>query len=416
MKKIENRILTVLFVLFIFGFGIMFIVLPDNDFSYEENRKLQSFPAFDSKALLSGDFSERMNKYYADQFPARDGLVGVKGICETVLLKGENNGVLLGKNGQLAVRMFDAYLDRYTASKDIDYFYKENVDSAARNIIEFSEKSKLPVTVIIPPRTIDVASSAFSYPDEISSSLQKRISDNLSGCESFVPVFDMLKERYDNGEYVYYKTDHHWTTYGAYCVYSELMNVWGKRDEIIAESEFDIEKIEGFYGTTWSRAGYKFVSPDYIEIWTLGDEDRYLSTVYDRKSAIDDNGNRIIVRDEAKKFTTFYNRDYLFEKDKYSVFLDGTHSEMSVKFIPKTGFENDDKLNSEERKRLLVAKDSFANSLVPFLSRHYDIVLVNLAAGITDLTGYAEEYECDEILIIYNVQNIIENRYLADVA
>ena len=71
---------------------------------------------------------------------------------------------------------------------------------------------------------------------------------------------------------------------------------------------------------------------------------------------------------------------------------------------------------SVHRKRLLVAKDSFANSLVPFLARHYDIVLINLAAGMTDLSGYAEEYECDEILIIYNTQNIVENRNLAEVS
>lgn len=409
MKKFENRLLITLFVLFIFGFGVMFIILPDKSFSYEENRQLQTFPDIDADSLLSGEFGDKINKYYADQFPARDQLVGVKGVCETLLLKGENNGVLLGKNGQLAVRMFDAYLDRYTTVEDIDYFYYENIDMTTRNIIDFCADSKLPVTVIIPPRTIDVASLAFMYPDEISYELQKRISDNLSGCNSFVPTFDMLKEKYDSGEYVYYKTDHHWTTYGAYCVYTELMKTWGREEEIIDQKEFNIERIEDFYGTTWSRAGYKFISPDYIEIWSLGDEDRYVSTVYDRKNILDDSGNNSVVRQEVKSFKTFYNRDYLQQKDKYSVFLDGTHSEMSVTLI-------DADTESVHRKRLLVAKDSFANSLVPFLARHYDIVLINLAAGMTDLSGYAEEYECDEILIIYNTQNIVENRNLAEVS
>ena len=128
-QKIANILTVLLFVIPLALGLILFVALPDKDFSEEENRSLQTLPKLTWKSLSEGKYGQQMNSYFADQFPARDALVGLKGVAELALGKGENNGVVLGKDGQLAVRWFDAYVDRLTRVYDTDFYAKESIDA-----------------------------------------------------------------------------------------------------------------------------------------------------------------------------------------------------------------------------------------------------------------------------------------------
>ena len=403
MKNIINIVTSVLFAAFLLIFTAAFVLTPDADFSEEENRSLTTFPKFTWERLLDGSFSSDINEYFADQFPARDALVGIKGVTETLLLKGENNGVLLGDDGQLAVRLFDAYKSRLERTPDMDYYYTENVAVAVDALNAFAKSSVVPVTTMIPPRTVDIASSAFDYPTEISDVLDAQLAESIvpeAGYLADLPK--QMETRYNDGEYVYFRTDHHWTTYGAYIAYIMLMQEWDMTDEILPPESFTVETIENFYGTTWSRAGYKFVEPDTLEVWTLGNEDEFTTTCYTEKQVKGEDGKPTKVKEAAKTFPGWLNREYLTKKDKYAAFLDGTHNEQTVFKTTETG-----------RPRLLLAKDSFANTMVPFLVQHFDLVIVNLAGRMTDLTEYINEYGCDRVLIVWNRANLIENNILA---
>ena len=149
-------------------------------------------------------------------------------------------------------------------------------------------------------------------------------------------------------------------------------------DSVIPKEDFTVSATSGFYGTSWSKSGFRFVPGDTIELWYFGNEDEFTTNTGDGS------------------FSGFYNTDWLSEKDKYSVFIDGTHSVTTVK-----------KSGGEPRETLLVAKDSFADSLVPFLAQHFDLVIVNLAGRMTDLTAYAAEYSADRVLIVWNFENLI---------
>ena len=403
MKTIINIVTSVLFAAFLLIFTAAFVLTPDADFSEEENRSLTTFPKFTWERLLDGSFSSDINEYFADQFPARDALVGIKGVTETLLLKGENNGVLLGDDGQLAVRLFDAYKSRLERTPDMDYYYTENVAVAVDALNAFAKSSVVPVTTMIPPRTVDIASSAFDYPTEISDVLDVQLAESIvpeAGYLADLPK--QMETRYNDGEYVYFRTDHHWTTYGAYIAYIMLMQEWDMTDEILPPESFAVETIENFYGTTWSRAGYKFVEPDTLEVWTPGNEDEFTTTCYTEKQVKGEDGKPTKVKEAAKTFPGWLNREYLTKKDKYAAFLDGTHNEQTVFKTTETG-----------RPRLLIAKDSFANTMVPFLAQHFDLVIVNLAGRMTDLTEYVSEYGCDRVLIVWNRANLIENNILA---
>ena len=327
-----------------------------------------------------------MNEYFADQFPARDVLVGIKGVAELALGKGGNNGVVLGKDGVLAVRWFDAYLNRTTRVEDTDYYAKDVIAAQMAAINQLSADlaaQGLGLTVIIPPRTLDVYGAQVRYPQKAADALWQDISAGLDESVSYLDLREVMQNATEAGEYVYYRTDHHWTTEGAYLAYGALMTRWGREADALPRSSFTVERVDGFYGTTWSRAGLKFISPDLLEIWHFEGEDDY--TVTDPETGV--------------SFSGFYNRDYLTKKDKYSVFLDGTHSVLTVT-----------KSTDEQRPTLLVLKDSFFNSMVPFLAQHYDLVVVNLSVGISQpISAYIEQYGCDGVLVVFNGENIIEN-------
>ena len=387
MKKITHIITTVLFLAILFGLAAAFVIIPDKDYSENEKRNLQTFPEFSLEALMDGKFSSEINEYFADQFPLRDAFVSIKALAELSLFKGENNGVLLGENETLAVRTFSIFKDRLNRTEGMDHFYENSVEKQLEALNKFAaEKASVPVHVIIPPRVIDVASESFNYPSNVSVSLDALVSTTLSE-DLLIPVSPVLKEKYSSGEYVYYRTDHHWTTLGAYYAYVEIMKSFGMEEDIIPRDKFTVNVVaDDFYGTTWSKCGFSFVSPDTMEFWSLGNEDKFTTTIGERS------------------FSGFYDMSYLETMDKYSAFISGTNDVTLVE-------SNYD----EERPVLLLPKDSFANSLVPFLAQHFDLVLVNMANRMTNISAYAEQYSADRILFVWNAENLITSGNLGNV-
>ncbi|MBR5445501.1 MAG: hypothetical protein IKV57_05235 [Clostridia bacterium] len=404
-NKVINITTSVLFAVIIFAFAIAFVIVPDSDFSEEENRSLTTFPKFSWEALMDGSFSSKINEYFADQFPARNSLVGIKGVTETAFGKGENNGVLLGKNGQLAVRLFNIYKSRLERVADMDYFVSETVTQSVDALNAWAKDSSVPVATILPPRTVDVAASAFRYPTEISDSLQTLLSETIAPEANYIDLLPLMREKYDAGEYVYLRTDHHWTTYGAYIAYTELMKSWGLEADILTMDAFSVETVENFYGTTWSKSGYKFIAPETLEVWTAGNEDRFTTSCISEKQVKGEDGKPVAVKEAYKTFSGWLDRSFLTQKDKYGAFLAGTHNEQTV-------FLDD---GNTGRERLLIVKDSFAHTMVPFLAQHFDLVIINLAAKVANITEYVEEYDCDRVVVVYNWANLIENNNMAAV-
>ena len=382
MKQKINIVTVCLFAAILFGFAVAFLILPDNSFSEQENRSLRTLPSFSAQKLADGSFGEEINEYFADQFPMRDPLVGLKGVCEIALGKGENNGVLLGEDGQLATRLFEVKsADGTTAAVELDAFDPDHVRGAAEGLNRVTASLDIPFTVFLTGRTIDIAADAFDYPNDFGNALRETLYGSLNADVDAIDSVSAFRKLYNDGAYVYYKTDHHWTTEGAYQAYVMLMKNWGMEDAVIPADAFDVQTVSTkFYGTAWSAGGMKFVSPDSIDFWLYGNEDGFTVTA------------------DGKALDGFYNTDYLLRKDKYSAFLDGTHDVVTVT------------KNGEVRPKLLLLKDSFANALAPFLAQHFDLVLLNLSStrtDHTDLTALCAQYEADRALLVYTLENVV---------
>ena len=381
-NKIISIITIVLFLAVIFGFGVSFWIVPDKTFSESENRVLQSFPQISFQSILDGELSEDFNAYYTDQFPLRDGMLTLGGVTQLAMGQGESNGVLVGKNGQLAVRKFDAYISLTQRAYDTDYFSPAHIQNSITSLEALEQKLEIPLTVLPAPRTIDVTISAFDYPKEICDNLHDTLFDGLH--QAGVDTLDLTstyQSLYESGEYVYYRTDHHWTTLGAYTAYVTLMEHWGMANDILPQEAFDVQTVEDFYGTTWSRAGLSYLPADTLEIWSMADDNTYVMADKDGKT--------------IQK--GFIDPSYLSKKDKYGAFLSGTRQIITITQ------EN----NTAPKPRLLVARDSFASAIAPFLARHFDLVLVNLSGGMTNLSSYATTYQCDRVLVLCNLENFV---------
>lgn len=382
MKRFSEYATVVLFCLILFSLTILFVLIPDREFSEKENRDLASFPTFNKDTFFSGQFATDLNVYFADQFPFRNAFVNLQAGTELLLGKGENNGVLYSYD-QLAVKDFNAYQSRMHITNNTDHIYLDTVKAQLNVLDKFAVSVHIPMATVLPGRTIDVCDNAFSYDRPDGDAVFEAMKDLLSEDCGYIDSLSILRERFDSGEYVTYKTDHHWTTLGAYYVYCEIMKEFGREDKIIPAKDFEIEYVENFSGTTAAKANFPFYSKDTLELWHLPDDDSYTVTV------------------DGTALDGFYARSYLDASDKYSVFLDGTHNVTEIR------------KNGEDRDTLLIAKDSFANCLIPFLAREFDIVALNLRTN-TNLTAAIETYSADALLIVYNVENIITSADLGN--
>ena len=381
MKK-QAYATALLFLSVLFAFSLAFVLLPDRDFSEQENRSLASLPRFSWQKLARGEFAAQVNDYFADQFPLRDTLVGVKAVLEISMGKGENNGILQGKNGALARYRFDVLRADGQTAEQTDGIDRTAIQNACNGICRVQKELKLPFTVLLTGRNIDVAPTLFGYPQKVSDRFLEAVGQGLGQSVQTVDTVPLFRAESARGEQVYYKTDHHWTTKGAYLAYVQLMKTLGMEQEILPETAFEKQTVsERFYGTLWSAGGMKWVGPDAVEIWKLGNEDLF----------------EVIA--DGKALTGFYAMRWCAEKDCYSVFLDGVHDVVTVT-----------KRQEQDRPKLLILKDSFANSLAPFLAQHFDLVLLNLSSTRTDFRdvgAWAEKYGADRVLLVYTLENLL---------
>ena len=223
-KKYSKSVI-ILFLLLVFGFTAVTFVWPDRTFSENENRVLASAPEFSVESLFEGKFMSDYEKYITDQFFLRDEWIQLKTLTEMALNKQDINGVYMGKDGYLIERHEDSEIDFEMLEKSKNY------------LVQFVEKfagrlGKDHVKVMLVPTASEVLLN--KLPPFAEGFDQNGMIDEVYGLlpeGTAIDVRDRLKEHAD--EYIYYKTDHHWTTLGAFYAY----RAWAK------EMGFDRENI-----------------------------------------------------------------------------------------------------------------------------------------------------------------------------
>ncbi|MBE6549543.1 MAG: hypothetical protein E7670_03850 [Ruminococcaceae bacterium] len=355
MKKAKiSDILTVFISLaIIFTFGIAILIKPPKSFSETENRVLAQFPKANTDNIMNGKFFSRLGDFYSDQFPFRERFTTLKANSERFLLKQENNGIIFGKDGYLIARG-----DR-------------NEDILHKNLAYLQELSKNnEICIFIAPRAIDVLSD--KLPKLCDVSIEERTNTDIKAyLPSCITISNTIKNASKNGEYVWYKTDHHWTTDGAYLAYSSIAEKLDITPYSINEF-YRVTVSDSFLGTSFSKSGIHSAESDSITLYRYDGD--YEFCVYNEETGAETKG--------------FYDLSRLEEKDKYLVFLGGNYSRIQIR------------AEDESRPTLLLIKDSFANSVIPFLARHFDLDVVDPRYFRGDVFSLINESNYDKTLIL----------------
>lgn len=373
-KNFKNKLLALLLLMFISVIAVLHLLAADRSFSESENRMLKQLPHFSLKALLAGDFTADFEKYVSDQFVFRDFWIGTKTDTDQLLGKKESNGVYLGTNGYL---IQDVILP---AEADL----KEKIDA----IHSFGQ-----VTPEMQKYVMLVPTAAALYKDKLpkyaiigdQEAYLKKVRQWLHPNIRFIDVFPSLYVARDQP--IYYKTDHHWTTKGAYVGYLELCRQMGLTPQ--NEEDFNIQQVtDEFFGSLYSKSGFRRVQPDRLELYLPKGQEIYTVTYVD----------------EEKTTDSLYAMEQLLRKDKYAVFLNGNHARIHIKTANPSG------------RKLLVVKDSYANSLIPFLIKHFsEIHVVDLRYYDEDLASFVNEQGIQDMLLLYNANTFFEDPSIKNV-
>ena len=346
------------------------IILPDTGFSEKENRILASRPALKLDQIISGVYEKQFETYENDQFPLRDMWITLKATTDRLMGKVEENGVYLGKNGYL--------MEAFNAPSQTQY------DATVNAMTSFAQKhSDLKQYALIAPNSVNILKSnlpAFAPTDDQNPWIDKLKDSLTSAGVTFIDIRDTFTDH--KTEDLYYHTDHHWTTLGAYYAYLQAAAVMGI--DTSSDSYDKAPVSQTFKGTLSAKSGFRSGETDELDVF-LPNGDNTLSSV-------------VNYVDEQKKSASFYDTSKLNTRDKYALFFGGNHAQIKIS------------TPTESNNTLLVLKDSYANSFVPFLAQHYrKIIIIDPRYYYGDLEQLLQVENVQEVLYLYNA-----NTFFAD--
>ncbi len=365
---LKKYLLLISFTVFILGISLANLASKERTFSNMENRYLQTRPNFTFKKFIKGEFANKYEQFINDQFVFRDVWIDIKMLSEMLFLKLENNNVIIGKDNYMFDKLISVNEDRLN----------NNIETISR-FIKNNELKNVVFTVI--PNSYEILKSKlpFGLNNVNQSNYIAAIYKNLhAGKHSNLILVDSKKFLENKTEKIYYCTDHHWTTNGAYFFYKGLADVLKYKP--VERYLLKKHKVDDFYGTYYSRAKIAWKKPDKI--------------IYYNPSLnyMEINNNRYKNMYDVKKFTG---------RDKYAGFIYGNNGFTVIK----------SKYSKNKKNSILIIKDSYANSFIPFLTYNYNNIYVVDGRYIksSDAEMVMKNYNINDILIMYNFINFIND-------
>ncbi len=320
-------------------------------------------PEFTIVDFVSGKFSDELEQYLTDQVPLRDDWVTLKIYLELAVGKRESGGVYIGR-------------DKYLMDKFTSYSKKQ----LAANAAALAELQKKLAAEDISMDTILVPVAAQVLTDKLPA--YAPVADYAAILEVLtdagVDTVDMLTAlAAHSGENIYYRTDHHWTSLGAYYAYCAWRGIEPNADEWTQEILCD-----NFHGTTWNKVPLPTVPAEEITAWY---KHEYHNVSY--------NGGEY-------ETNSIYECKYLSGSDQHAVFLNSNQAQTVISGSGKSG-------------KLLLIKDSYGNTFSQFPVEDYaEVHVLDLRFFKGDVTEYAKENDITDALVLYGVQNFVKDTNL----
>ena len=374
-RKVQEQLVGIIFILILFLFLIINIIVPNKEKSVQENRMLATKPKFRLSSLISGDDDEKFEAYMDDQFVGRDMWRKLKVTVDRICGSRLENGVYIGRNGQLL--------------EQIEVADENHLAANIKAIKSFSEsQKKIPVRMMLVPDAANVLNHslpALAKPED-QTQMFSMVRKDLGDSVEWIDVSTELNKH--KTEKIYYKTDHHWTTLGAFYAFQAAAPSLGIEGDL--SGKYVSHAVSNsFNGMLASKSGVNLGEKEQIDIYVPTEEDTDLIIDY---------------VDEGKRSTSLYDSSKLKEKDQYTVFLGGNSSLLDIRTV------------STSTKRLLLVKDSFANSFIPFLTPYYrEIVVVDPRYYSGTINDLMDSYRISEVLFLYSGNTFFKDNNISGV-
>lgn len=355
----RNKVISIVFCLLLAaGIGAS-VIMPDRYYSENEKRTLKQFPKLTLDDVGEGRHGDEIEQYLSDQFPGRDGWVTLKTITDRISGKMESNGVYFAS---------DSYL--IEAHKSLPSKQAKANIAALKMLSDALAEDNISMRVMLVPTASYILSDklpAFAPNANQHSVIEYAEKQGLD----MVDVTEALSEH--KNEYIYYKTDHHWTSLGAYYAYAEWLRSKGETPDPLT-TWTKRELCNNFRGTTYSKVNYPFAPFDRIDAYYKSE-----------KHEVDYNNGDYIT-------DSIYEEKYLSGSDQYATFFNSNQSTT--------------KISGSGDGRLLIIKDSYANCFAQFVLEDYEEThLIDMRFFTGKVSEYIKENGITEVLALYNIPN-----------
>lgn len=410
-NKLTDNIKIAVFVVIIaifFIVGLAFFARPSG-WDKTENRNLTEFPEITLQGLLSDEWTGQVSLWYSDTYPLRNSMIaansalkslyGIRG--EQVVIGGEADEIPdetmapIDPDGEIEFTPTDdgggnkvggMYLNGDTAYQ-LYTFNEQNSRAYVSLINKFASQVEDKATVydMIVPLHYQIALSRETAEKYGASDCESAINYMYSGLsESIVEVDTLTQLISHNDEYLYYRTDHHWTARGAYYAYVAFCEARGVEPHSL--EDYERLQFDGFLGTLYAQAEKPAAmtgNPDYVEAFVpMGTND---ITVTDR------DGNSV----EYEIVNTKTDVWYPAVGAKYNCFIAGDN--------PLSEIHNE---SITDGSSIVIVKESYGNAFVPFLVDSYEYVyVIDYRYWSGNLADFVLDNEIDDVLFL-NVVNV----------
>ena len=355
------------FVVIMAFFFIANIAMPDAEFSDVENRTLQKFPKISVSEYTSGRLEKKLENYVNDQFIGRNAFIRLKSAVDVSAGSVYSNGVWMGKDGYLM--------------EDVTVPSKKNMKKIVKSVAAFKKANKnLDMSFLLAPTAANIYSDklpALAQTADQNAYMDKFFKDiKKAGVKPIDVRPELLAGKKD--ALMFYRTDHHWTSDGAQAAFAKYAE-----EAELASKDFELSEVKNdFVGSLAAKCGFVGGKADIIKLPT----------------AVKGSNSVIYYYDTQKKTTKFYKMKNLDKRDAYTVFGGQNHPVYTIKTPVKSS------------RRLLLVKDSYANSMLPFLMQSYrEIVVVDPRYYYEDLDMLMLTEDVSEVLFLYNANTLFED-------
>lgn len=371
MNRAFNRITAVIVFVFIVSFLMLTVFREKGAESYQENRRLAELPEFKFSAIMDGSYTDKLGEYFSDHFAGRSYWISASGIVKANMGEGIVNDVFVTED--MLLGLYQTPVDSYNEFASDVNMYAENYDGT--------------VYFAVIPTSAGVYSDRL--PEYLSNNGEKQKIDTLYNSVDNsirkIDAYNILKMLNDN--YIYYRNDSKWTSYGAFCVYRTVIQKLGFLPS--AYDKYTIEHVTGdFRGNLYNKSQYSEVKADILDVYTYRDGAEVTEcTGYNN--------------DGTSYTKQLYDKSYISTNDMYNMYLGEDAPLVRI----KTSVNNE--------RKLLVIKDSYADCFIPFLTQHYsEIAVISPDCIESGISNFVNPDDYEQTLILFGIEALNQTDFL----